>query len=41
MQERGFDRVILDVEGDNERALGVYRGLEFTEAVHDVRCSRA
>lgn len=40
LQGRGFDRVILYVEGDNERALGVYRGLGFTEAMRDVQYSR-
>ena len=41
LQGRGFDRVILYVEGDNERALGVYRGLGFNEAMRDVQYSRA
>ncbi len=41
LQERGFDRVILYVEGDNGRALGVYEGLGFTEAMRDVQYRRA
>ncbi|HZK35333.1 MAG TPA: mycothiol synthase [Aeromicrobium sp.] len=41
LQGRGFERVILYVEGDNERALGVYRGLGFNEAMRDVQYSRA
>lgn len=40
LQSRGFERVILYVEGDNERALGVYEGLGFTEAMRDVQYRR-
>lgn len=37
LQDSGYARVVLYVEGDNERALGVYRGLDFTEALRDVQ----
>lgn len=41
LQDRGFERVDLYVEGDNARALGIYRDLGFTEAMRDVQYTRA